>query len=181
MRVPWYRIGSFLLVLTSLGGSLSACGPSQSAASPVSSAPPGSASGTPAASPQVTPTPTVALPPSAAPPATSKSTEPEEPPPLVGSVGKVPASEMPQTCSPATVRERLTQLTNTCRGDMKGVCGKLLVQAKHGEEDVAVSFDVGDGVDTKSFVGCVTKAMQSVRWECAEPGKDISLDLGSCL
>lgn len=103
---------------------------------------------------------------------------PKEPPPLKGSL--TPVANAPIACSPSGVKTSLEALVKKCREGGSAVCGKLTVNAAHDADDVAVSLDVTtqDGVET--FVQCATDGMKSVRWECAEPGKDIQLELGEC-
>lgn len=54
------------------------------------------------------------------------------------------------------------------------------MKAAHDADDVSVSLDVTSQDNVEAFVKCATEGMQSVRWECAEPGKDIALPLGEC-
>ncbi|MCA9644766.1 MAG: hypothetical protein H6718_21440 [Polyangiaceae bacterium] len=103
---------------------------------------------------------------------------PKEPPPLKGSL--TPVSNAPVACSPSGVKTSLEELVKKCREGAKAVCGKLTVKAAKDADDVAVSLDVTTQDGVEDFVKCATDGMKSVRWECAEPGKDIQLELGEC-
>lgn len=108
----------------------------------------------------------------------SDVSSPKEPPPLKGSVA--PVASPPPQCSPSAVKSSLEALVKRCLEQVPGVCGKLKVKAAHDADDVSVSLDVTSQDNVEAFVKCATEGMQSVRWECAEPGKDIALPLGEC-
>ncbi len=108
----------------------------------------------------------------------SEVSAPKEPPPLKGSL--TPVSSPAVACSPAAVQSSLEDLVKRCREDVKSVCGTLTVKAAKDADDVAVSLDVTTQDGVEEFVKCATDAMKGVRWECAEPGKDIKLQLGDC-
>ena len=91
-----------------------------------------------------------------------------------------PVANAPIACSPSGVKTSLEALVKKCRDGGNTVCGKLTVKAAHDADDVAVSLDVTTQGGVETFVQCATDGMKSVRWECAEPGKDILLDLGEC-
>lgn len=174
-------VTSRLPALLSLS-TLAAC-----AGAPPSATPAETTSATPASipaepvQPQADDTPRDVAPPPQEPGMEAKKSDvsgPKEPLPLKGSL--TPVASAPVACSQVGVRGSLEELVKRCREGSKGVCGTLTVKAAHDADDVEVSLDVTTQEGVEEFVQCATDEMKSVRWECAELGKDIKLPLGEC-
>lgn len=146
---------------------------------------PASAAATPA------PTPVPSAPPSSAsaaevtPPAASTAAPADTaPPPLRGGHATPPFARASEDagaegpCTPETLRARLSGIVGKCRPKAKSLCGSVAVRASGDASAVRVSVDLGTTTGATDFVRCVTDQVNAVRWECAEPGKDIQVDLG---
>lgn len=153
-----------------------------------------SAAGPPASPPgeTTTPPPTTAAPetPTATPvaaasaaPAPRAPVADAAPPPLRGAAATPPFADphadAGAPCTPDALRARLQDIVDKCRPKATSLCGTVKVRASGGDASaVAAAFDLGTTTGVKDFARCVTDQVNAVHWECAEPGRDIQVDLG---
>ena len=110
------------------------------------------------------------------------------PPPLRGSSGGPGAftdddagAQHEQPCKADTVEKELQAIVDACRGSSRSICGDVVVHTASGDagaDNVSADFNLGTSGDTLGFSKCVLGRINSVKWQCAERGKDIHLDLG---
>lgn len=137
----------------------------------------------PALAPAVAPTAARATPPAPSAIAQAPAPTASAPPPLSGSTGGPPpfASDAgavaPTACGPGRVKAKLQAIAGACQKDARSVCGTVTVHAGANGKSVNVKVNVNSTSSTDPFTTCVTRHVNSVEWECATAGSDITVTL----
>ncbi len=92
------------------------------------------------------------------------------------------AAKSAPPCTKDTLKKQLQSIVDACRKSSRSICGDLVLHTAAGKDagsdNVSVDFNLGTSGDTLGFSKCVVGRINSVKWECAERGDDIHLDLG---
>lgn len=172
------RATHVLLLLALAFGAGCESGVQRAAVAPTSPAP----SATPAAPAVPSPPAAAASPPSS--PASAPAPSASAPPPLTGSTnGPTPFAtaahaEPSAACGPGAVKAKLQAIVDACHKHAQAVCGAVTVHAGADGKSVSVQVNLNSTSSTDPFTSCVTRHVNSVEWECATPGSNITVQLG---